>query len=114
MTEKKPHDKLKRASEPNRVYRLWFNFNLTKRALEPGFQERWYKIALLTAFSLLAAIMVFPRPQAPHFDFQVGDIAISKVNQFKKVVSNLTSGQVVIVKIRREDTVFHAFIEIPK
>jgi hypothetical protein len=66
--EKKSNHKTRRPAEPNRVYRLWFNLNLTKRALEPGFQERFYKIALLVGFSLLAAMMVFPRPQSHHFD----------------------------------------------
>ena len=32
-------------------------------------------MALLAGFSLLAAMMVFPRPQALHFDYEVGDIA---------------------------------------
>ena len=75
MTEKKTNDKPKRQLELNRIHRLWHNLNLSKRALEPGLKERWYKIALLAGFSLLAAVMVFPRPQAPHFDYQVGDIA---------------------------------------
>ena len=75
MTEKKTNDKPKRQLELNHIHRLWHNLNLSRRALEPGLKERWYKIALLAGFSLLAAVMVFPRPQAPHFDYQVGEIA---------------------------------------
>ena len=75
MTEKKTSDKLKRPLELNRIHRLWNNLTLGKPAGEAGLKERWYKIALLAGFSLLAAVMVFPRPQAPHFDYQVGDIA---------------------------------------
>ena len=65
MTEKKTNDKPKRQLELNHIHRLWHNLNLSIRALEPGLKERWYKIALLAGFSLLAAVMVFPRPQPP-------------------------------------------------
>ncbi len=76
MTEKKTNDKSKRLLELNQIQRLWHTLLPGKRAsLEPGLQERWYKIFLLASFSLLAAIMVFPRPQATQFDYQVGDIA---------------------------------------
>ena len=75
MTEKKLNDKSKRQLELNRLQRYWSNLNLSMRILEPGLKQRWQKIALLTGFSLLAAIMVFPRPQALHFDYEVGDIA---------------------------------------
>jgi cyclic-di-AMP phosphodiesterase PgpH len=75
MTDKKTNDKPRKLLERNHIQRLWHTFNPSKPALEPGLHERWYKIALLVGFSLLAALMVFPRPQTPHFDYQVGDIA---------------------------------------
>ena len=75
MTEKKINDKPKRQPELSRLQRLWSNLNLSMPVLEPGLKQRWQKIALLAGFSLLAAIMVFPRPQALHLDYEVGDIA---------------------------------------
>ena len=75
MTEKKLNNKPKRQPELNRGQRLWSNLSLPLRLLDPGLKQRWQKIALLAGFSLLAAVMVFPRPQALHFDYAVGDIA---------------------------------------
>lgn len=75
MPDKKPGDKPKRPQEASWIQRFWLNLGLSKRVGEAGLQEVWYRLALLAAFSLLAAMMVFPRPQVPHYDYQAGDIA---------------------------------------
>ncbi len=75
MTDKKLNDKPKRQPELSRMQRLWSSLSLSLRLLDPGMKQRWQKVALLAGFSLLAAMMVFPRPQALHFDYEVGDIA---------------------------------------
>ena len=52
--------------------------------------------------------------QANDILYEIGHITISTINQFKKVVADLPPGEVIIFKIRREDTIFHAFVEVPK
>jgi S1-C subfamily serine protease len=44
---------------------------------------------------------------------EIGDKTILSVEVFRSLVSSLKKGSVVIAKIRRTDTSFHAFIEIP-
>ncbi|MBM4287220.1 MAG: HDIG domain-containing protein [Deltaproteobacteria bacterium] len=76
MPEKKISDKPKRPVEPDRVDRLWQTLFPGKWGpVEKERWRHWYKIVLLALFSLLAAVMVFPRPQTTQIDYQVGDIA---------------------------------------
>lgn len=44
---------------------------------------------------------------------EIGDTIISSIELFQSIISSLEAGSVIIVKIRRGDTTFHAFIEIP-
>ena len=74
MIDKKTNGKPKRFAMPP-VQRLWSTFSLSGAAGEAGLPSHWQKILLLTGFSLLAALMVFPRPQDPHLNYRVGDIA---------------------------------------
>ncbi len=74
MVEKKADGKPKRIVM-NHVQRLWATLSSPRPGSEAGQPTPWQKVLLLAGFSLLAAIMVFPRPQAPHINYQVGDIA---------------------------------------
>ena len=75
MTEKKIPERPKRPNELSRMQRFWSDLKQSIPVLETGLTLRWQKILLLAGFSLLAAVMVFPRPQIFNFDYQVGDIA---------------------------------------
>jgi putative nucleotidyltransferase with HDIG domain len=75
MTEKKIIDKPKRQADLSRLQQVWHHFKQSIPVLDPAQKQRWQKIGLLVGFSLLAAIMVFPRPQPFPADFEEGDIA---------------------------------------
>jgi putative nucleotidyltransferase with HDIG domain len=74
MIDKKTNGKPKGFAFPQ-VQRLWSRLPFHRRSTEPGGLSQGQKVMLLVGFSLLAAIMVFPRPQDPHINYQVGDIA---------------------------------------
>ncbi|MGQ9921542.1 MAG: hypothetical protein ACUVRZ_09480, partial [Desulfobacca sp.] len=74
MIEKKTNGKPKRCAF-TQVQRLWTNLSAPRLGAEVNQPSSWQKVLLLVGFSLVAAMMVFPRPQAPHTKYQVGDIA---------------------------------------
>ncbi len=74
MIEKKANGKAKRFPL-TQIQRLWATLPLNRGAGAVGEASPWQRILLLIAFSLVAAVVVFPRPQAPRLDYQVGDIA---------------------------------------
>ncbi len=44
---------------------------------------------------------------------EIGDIAISSTDTFKTIMDSLKQGEVIILKIKRKDTIFHSFVETP-
>ncbi|MBN2012404.1 trypsin-like peptidase domain-containing protein [candidate division KSB1 bacterium] len=52
--------------------------------------------------------------QANDVLFEIGDETISRIGQFYQTIAKLPPGEVVILKIRREDTTFHAFVQVPE
>ena len=52
--------------------------------------------------------------QANDVLFEIGDETISRIDQFYQTIAKLPPGEVVILKIRREDTTFHAFVQVPE
>ena len=52
--------------------------------------------------------------EADDIILEVGDQTIVDIKMFQRIISSIQKGRVIIVKIKRVDTTFHAFVEIPK
>ncbi|HAY23364.1 MAG TPA: hypothetical protein DCY27_14625, partial [Desulfobacterales bacterium] len=80
MIEKKNNHKARRFLELNQIQRLWRQLPAGKRAAAGAAgQGKWFRIFLLVVFSLLAAIIVYPRSQVSYPDYRVNDIAQANI-----------------------------------
>jgi len=52
--------------------------------------------------------------QAEDIILEIGDETIRSVEQFRSIISSLKPGDVIMMKMDRDHTIFHAFVEVPR